>query len=162
MEIRFVDDRFVTLSKSPEMYAYFDLINRAQSVASFAHIESFYIRSHFVRMRHVTPKIAPGICKNLRYEVIDGPDGRASKLDIFDVFYEEWKALQNAEIHELPVSIKITYQDDFRNLFEVRCDLVFTPANFVRGRDSSGPTLEIRNQKIRKVAAALSPVNWTN
>lgn len=161
LEIKFVDDRFVSGSSSGGMYAYFDVINRAQSHAKSAYIEDFYIRSHFVRMRHVIPALAPGICKQLRYDVIDGPDGRDSKLDIFDVFHKEWESLHDAQIHELPVQIKVTYQDDFRNLFEIRCVLVFSPSNFLRGRDATGPVLEIKNPRTRRVASVITPIDWT-
>jgi len=161
IEVQFADDRGATPSKD---YAYFELINRGeQSEARLACIEDFHIGGHLVRFRKFAPPIPPfGHCANVYPFDINRPDGHLSDMDIFQVFYQEWDALHRMQLREFTVPIKVTYQDAARNLFEVRCELVFYPSEHLKHpeRPNGVKVIEIKNQKIRKVAAALSPVNW--
>ncbi len=53
-------------------------------------------------------------------------------MDIFQIFYQEWDALHRPQLREFTVPIKVTYQDGARNLFEVRCELVFFPSEHLK------------------------------
>lgn len=163
IEVEFADDRGATPSKD---YVYFELINRGQqSEARFACIEDFHIGGHLVRFRKFPPPIAPfGSCANICPFDINRPDGRLSDMDIFQIFYQEWESLHRPQLREFTVPIKLTYQDGARNLFEVRCDLVFFPTEHLKHPEQPNGVRVIvtRNQKLRKVATALNPINWSD
>jgi hypothetical protein len=165
IEIKFSDLRGVTGSSKPEEQSCFDLINRGKySPAKFVCIEDFNIGGYRVVFRHFPPPIAPfnnheSICPLY----INRPDGKLCITDIFAVFAAAFGDLHNHKLYEYPVPMKATYQDEGGNLFEVRCDLVFYPSEAgERAFGKKGNTvIETKNQKIRKVALASHPVDWS-
>jgi hypothetical protein len=165
IEIKFSDLRRKTMSSKPEEQGCFDLINRGkQSPASFAYIEDFSIGGYRVVFRSYPPSIPPfanheSICPLY----INRPDGTLCTTDIFAVFAAAFGELKNHKLYEYPVPIKARYQDDAGNLFEVRCDLVFYPSEAgdrALGK-TANPVIETKNQKIRKIAPASYPVDWS-
>jgi hypothetical protein len=165
LEIKIADLRGITMSDKPSEQACFDLINRGKrSEAKFVCIEDFYIGSYFVAFRDFPRPIKPfGEHQSISPFYINKPDGKLSNDTIFSVFLYAWSDLHNPQLYEFSVPIKVTYQDDARNLFEVRCDLVWYPsehANVSLGK-RTGAVIEIKNHKVRKVAAA-HPVNWSD
>ena len=150
LEVRFSDLRGKTMSK--DSYC-FDLINRGkQSPANFACIEDLRLGGYHIAFRNYPAPIGPfGIHDSIMPLYINNPDGNLSRLDIFAVFDEVFSRLKNPKLYELPIPMRATYQDDARNLFEVRCDLVYRP----------GEHIEVKNQKIRRVAAAIPQVDWS-
>lgn len=157
VDIQFVDDR--GHSASSELYYGFDLINRSDNgEAKFLCLESFRIGGHLVKFRKLKPLLKPGASYELYCE-IDAPDGRLCKLDIFDVFSQEYEALKNPDLYDYPILIHGFYQDGASNLFEVRCDLVFNYGNHVR--KLFGQAITTRNHKYRKVASAIHPIDWS-
>jgi hypothetical protein len=157
LELRFVDDRKVSMSKDD--YAYFEFINHGQSEARFACMEDFQIGGlgYRVKVLKTGYEIQPDHSSTAIYFEIQKADNQP-KLDIFDAFHEEWKALNKPQLDETKILIKLTYQDAVRNLFETRCELVFYPGAYFR----NGRALETRNHKFRRVAAAMSPINWSD
>jgi hypothetical protein len=163
LEIKFVDLRGKTMSEDKWC---FDLINHGkQSPARFTCIEDFYIDNYYVAFRNFPPPIkAFDNHDSITALYINNPDGSRSKKDIFSVLYEAWDARKNPKLYSYPVPIKATYQDDFRNLFEARCDLVFYPGEHINtafGKQLNGNVVEIKNLKLRKVGAVQLPINWT-
>ncbi|MGO9084171.1 MAG: hypothetical protein ACLQBK_03015 [Candidatus Sulfotelmatobacter sp.] len=162
LEIKFADLRGKTMSKDQVC---FDLINRGKrSSANFACIEDFYIGGYRVAFRNFPPPIRPfGNHDSITPVYINNPDGTLSEKDIFGVFYDAWGALKNPKLYDLPIPIKATYQDDARNLFEARCDLVYYPGEHINSaHGKSAKIIEVKNIKLRKVAAASAPVNWSD
>lgn len=165
LEIKVADLRGRTMSDDPKEQACFDLINRGkQSSARFACIEDFKIGEYLVAFRHFPQPIAPcGNHESIIPHYINKPDGTLCKNHIFTVFSAVCSDLKNPKLYEYVVQIKVTYQDDDRNLFETHCDLVFYPfenANRSLGRPT-GTVLETKNHKLRKVAPA-HLINWGN
>lgn len=165
LEIRVADLRGITMSDDPKEQACFDLINRGkQSSANFACIEDFNIGGYRVVFRHFPPPIPPlGNHESITPFYINKPDGKLSNHTIFTIFAAAWGDLHNPKLYEYSIPLRATYQDDFRNLFEVRCDLIFHPfehANRCIGQKGGPVVLETKNNTIRKVAARLSAVNW--
>lgn len=160
LEIRFVDDRFVSISKDD--YAYFEFINRGRSDAKFACMERFQIGGlgYGVKLTNSAYEIPPDHSSKTIYLEVEKPENQ-EKLDIFDAFYKEWEALKRPQLDSLKIQIKVTYQDAVRNLFETRCDLVFSPVAHFR-KNSADKVIEIKNHKFRKVAAAIPRINWEN
>ncbi len=161
IEIKFCDLRGKTVSKDR---ACFDLINRSKkSPANLACIDDFSIGGYRVAFRCYPPPISPGgNHDSIVPFYINDPTGKLSELDIFNVFYEAWNAIKNRKLYEFSIPIKATYQDDYRNLFEVRCELVFYPGEHLSGPFNGRDVIEIKNQRIRKVAIAVNHVNWEN
>ncbi len=165
IEIKFSDLRGKTGSSKPEEQACFDLINRGKhSPAKFVCIEDFNIGGYRVVFRTFPPSIAPfanheSICPLY----INRPDGKVCTSDIFAVFAAAFGDLKNHKLYEYPIPIKARYEDDAGNLFEVRCDLVFYPSE--AGERAFGKTgntvIETKNQKIRKIALASYPIDWS-
>lgn len=170
IEIKVADLRGVTGSTDPIRQACLDLINRGkQSPAMFVCIEDFKIGNYQVAFRGFPPPIPPYDNHDSAYPLyINNPDGTQCKLHIFTVFYTAWEELKNVKLYEYKVPIRATYQDDANNLFEVRCDLVFYPHEFmsrmrdyVYDHDGGGTVLEVKNRKIRKIASASRPIDWS-
>ncbi len=165
LEIKIADLRGKTGSSDPKEQACFDLINRGKhSPAKFACLEDFYIGGYYVAFRNFLPPIKPfGNHDSITPHYINKPDGTLCDKDIFTILFWAWDDLKNPKLYEYTIPIKATYQDEARNLFEVRCDLVFYPFEHTSHRmgQSSGTIIETKNHKIRKVAAVLTPVNWS-
>ncbi len=134
------------------------------SPAKFACIEDFYIGGHHVALRTFPPPIAPfGNYDSINNVCISNPDGKPSGKNIFSVFHDAWDALKNPNLYALPVPLRFSYQDDASNLFEGRCDLVYYPVEHgkrVLGKDAKA--IDVKNIKLRKVAAASTPVDWSD
>jgi len=164
LEIKVADLRGKTMSEKPTEQACFDLINRGKkSPANFACIEDFNIGGYHVAFRNFPPPIAPlGNHESVTPHYINKPDGRLCTNDIFTIFSAAWSDLKNPKLYEYVVQIKVTYQDDYRNLFEARCDLVFYPSENANRRlgQPAGPVLETKNHKLRKVAPSLARIDW--
>jgi len=160
LEVRFVDDRYVTMLKDD--YAYFEFINRGRSEAKFACMEHFQIGGLGYRVKFLKTdyEIPPDHSSKSIYLEIERAENQP-KLDIFDAFYREWEALNRPQLDELKIHIKVTYQDAVRNLFETRCELVFYPGAYVR-KTVGAKVIETRNHKFRKVAEAIPRINWEN
>jgi hypothetical protein len=160
LEIKFVDLRGQTISEE----WCFDLINRGKhSAAHFACIHDFYIGEHLVAFRNYPRAIRPfGNHDSIAPLYINDPNRKLSERDIFSVFWGAFEALKNPMLYELSVPIRATYQDDAQNLFETRCDLVFYPGEYLKAPHGmhSDKVIEIKNTKLRKVASALTPINW--
>jgi hypothetical protein len=169
IEIKIADLRGKTILKEPHEQACFDLINRGkQSPAMFFCIEDFQIGGYRVAFRNFPTPIAPFGNHDSVYPLyINNPDGSLCDQDMFTVFFYAWDDLHNRKKYEHTVPIRATYQDEARNLFEIRCDLVFYPQEHVNHQNpqltggTSSVILEAKNQKIRKVSAATTPVNWS-
>jgi hypothetical protein len=161
LELKFVDLRTQTGSNDQVC---FHLINHGKrSPAKFACIEDFKIGGYCVAFRSFPPPIAPfGNYDSIDNLYISNPDGKPCGKNIFSVFHDAWDALKNPNLYALPVPLTFTYQDDARNLFEARCDLVYYPVehgNRVLGKDAKA--IEVTNIKLRKVAAASTAVDWS-
>jgi hypothetical protein len=157
--IRLVDDRFVSMSKDD--YAYFEFVNGGQSDAMFACMERFQIGDLGYRVKPLKTGYAippDHSSKSIYFEIEKAAN--APKLDIFDAFYAEWDALKRPQLDHLKVILRATYQDGARNLFETRCELVFYPGAYFR-KIAGSKVIETRNHKIRRVAVAITPVDWT-
>jgi hypothetical protein len=175
IEIKVADLRGNTMSSEPIKQVCFDLINRGkQSRAVFACIEDFNIGNYRVAFREFPPPIPPFDNHDSIYPLyINDPKGTLCEWNIFTVFYTAWQELKNIKLYEYKVPIRATYQDDAKNLFEVRCDLVFYPSEFLSHMNtrttaigpittgSTGVILETKNQKIRKIAIASHPIDWS-
>jgi len=156
------------MSEKPMEQACFDLINRGKkSSVNFACIEDFKIGGYYVAFRHFPPPIASGgNHESVTPHYINKPDGKLCDKDVFTVFFYAWEELKNSKVYEYSIPIKATYQDEHRNLFEVRCDLVFYPQEHVNHQHPqltgyTGATiLETKNQKIRKVAPSIERIDW--
>jgi hypothetical protein len=174
IEIKVADLRGRTMSQEAKQQACFDLINRGkQAPATLACIEDFKVGNFQVAFRDFPPPIrAFGNHDSIYPAYINNADGTECKWHLFSIFYTAWQELNNPKLYEYAVSIKATYQDDARNLFEVRCDLVFYPHEFLShmgqrttaiGPITSGTTgviFETRNHKYRRVAPAVIPIDW--
>jgi hypothetical protein len=164
LEIKFVDLRE---ESTPDTWR-FDLINRGkQSLAKFACIEDVYVGSYRVAFRNCPPPIKPfGNHDSISPDSITPvfkTDREAVGADIFTAFYEAWGALKNPKLYEFSIPLKATYQDEARNLFETRCDLVFYPGEHIKtAHGHNAKVVEVKNGRIRKVAAALFPMDWSN
>lgn len=78
--------------------------------------------------------------------------------DLFGLFCRDYLALGDLTISEATKSVKATYQDSARNLFEVTCELIFDPsahAGVRIGNRGPSPVIRTRNHKFRKVARAI-------
>jgi hypothetical protein len=164
LEIKFNDLRGVTISSKPEEQACFDLINRGiQSNAKFVCIEDFHIGRYYLAFRNFPQPIGPhGQHASVSPLYVNEPDGTQSKKDIFHVFWEAWDAMKNPHQYDYSVPMRTTYQDDFRNLFEARCDLVFYPHEHLKSPQGqhSDKIIEVKNLKLRKVAPVTTRVDW--
>jgi hypothetical protein len=168
LEIKVADLRGRIVSKNSIEQACFDIINRGkQSRAQFVCIEDFNIGGYRVVFRSFPPPIAPfGNHESITPLYINKPDGKLCDKDIFTVLFYAWDDLKNPKLYEYVIPIKATYQDEGRNLFEVRCDLVFYPQEHVNQQNPGltgyrgGTILETKNHRIRKVAPAISAVAW--
>jgi len=164
LKIKFCDLRGNTMSRKSTEQACFDLINRGKhSRAQFVCIEDFYIGQYYVAFRTFPPAIPPfGQHESICPLYINEPDGKLSQKNIFDVFWDAYDSLKQPKLYELPIPVKTTYQDDSRNLFEARCDLVFYPNEHLKTPhgNHSDKVVEVKNLKLRKVAPATAPVDW--
>lgn len=162
LEIKFVD--LLSQTGSNDQVCFHLINNGRYSPAKFACIEDFYIGGHHVALRTFPPPIAPfGNYDSINNVCISNPDGKPSRKNIFSVFHDAWDALKNPNLYALPVPLRFTYQDDASNLFEGRCDLVYYPVEHgkrVLGKDAKA--IEVKNIKLRKVAAASTPVDWSD
>jgi len=164
LEIKVADLRGKTMSEKSTEQACFDLINRGKkSPAKFACIEDFYVGGYYVAFRNFPPEIRPlGNHDSIFPLYINKPDGKLCDQDIFTLLFWAWEELKNPKLYEYVLPIKATYQDDARDLFETRCELVFYPHEHLNHRlgQKSVTIIETRNQKIRRVAAAITPIDW--
>jgi hypothetical protein len=159
--LEFVDAR-MDGSDRRELQAYFSVVNRSDSEARNIILEPIEMHGRIVQFaRHRLA--APLLPKR---EVAFYPDVVTSdnksvtdrEKDLFHMFCLDYLDMGDSTICEAVKSVRATYQDSERNLFEVTCELVFDPSahGAVRvGNRGSTPVIHTRNHKFRKVARAL-------
>jgi hypothetical protein len=161
--IKFCDERSFTEKKEDETY--FSLENRGGSDALCVCLESLRLADEVVKFTIIGPSlsIAPQRSKNFTWVVTadKGPTIYKTfpKKDIVALLAQNWMALGDATIPELSLSLKATYQDERRNLFETSCELVFDPSAHFKvlraGQTGSIEVVSTRNPKFRKLAIAV-------
>ena len=134
---------------------YFTPVNRGQNSANSVCISPIRLRHHWVWFPEHAASLSINRSEPIHAKVggLDGKKGDSSNL--FDALFEEYKSYNDPKMHELPIELSATYQDDAKNLFETRCDLVFSPSGYTDRTTlgKAGSTvIQIRNHKYKKIA----------
>jgi hypothetical protein len=157
LEICFISDANVPPSTDRP---FFELVNRGSSIAKNACIERISLQEHaidFPNKSNIPPREHVNVYQNVESPGVHPPTG-----SITEALWMEFENCNNAKLHEFVVPIKVTYQDDVRNLFETRAELVLNPTAYRMAQQSrvfGRGIVDIRNQKAKKVASALR-VQW--
>lgn len=157
IEIEFRDERHAT-ALNQEDNAWFTPVNRGQGVANFVCFDPMQLRDCIVLFPTFGNRITTGRSDPIRPRVTgnDGSIGGASRF--LAALFDHYNAIGDPKLHEFTLPIVATYQDDFRNLFETRGELVFNPSAHVEattfGRRGD-KVIEVRNQNFRKIAAVI-------
>jgi hypothetical protein len=157
----FVDARWTTGSNKKEFEAYFSLVNRGSVEALCIILEPIKMGERIVQFtRHrIAAALLPKQAAYFYPDVVTKENGSVPEhlKDLFHLFCLDYLALKDSTICEATIVLTATYQDIQRNLFEVKCELVFDPgahANVRIGQRGPEPVITTRNYRFRKVAAA--------
>jgi hypothetical protein len=157
--IEFQDNRGPNVS--PETQPRFMLVNRGTyRNAKTVCLERIRLKQHWIAFPHVASSVAPYTSADT-YPRIEALDHKpADPEDFFDLLWKEYTSRHIPNLHELTLDLVATYQDDQRNLFETKCQLVFDPSAHEKTMHHSGQTgaiqvITLRNQKLRKIAVAI-------
>lgn len=158
----FTDARATTGSDKKENEAYFTLVNRGASEARNIVLEPLEMDGlivQFTRNRIAAP-LLPNRETYFYPDVVTKDNKSVTEIqkDLFGLFCRDYLALGDSTISEATKSVKATYQDSARNLFEVTCELIFDPsahADVRIGNRGTSPVIRTRNHKFRKVARAI-------
>jgi hypothetical protein len=132
-------------------------VNRGRmNAANFVCLQSIRLREHWISFPDYAYSLVIGRSENIRPK-ITRVDGAENDADLYQALFREYASFNDPKLHELPIQLIATYQDDYRNLFETRCELVFSPSDFadLRLGKLTGKIVEIRNPRFKRIAAAI-------
>jgi len=157
--IEFQDNRGP--NTSPETQPRFMLVNRGTyGNANTVCLERIRLRQHWIAFPQIPYSVAPYTSADTYPHIESLDHKRADPEDFFDLLWKEYESRRIPNLHELALDLVATYQDDRRNLFETKCQLVFDPSAHAKTRAHHGQVgaiqvVSIRNPKLRKISAAI-------
>ncbi|HTZ95578.1 MAG TPA: hypothetical protein VMB18_04210 [Terriglobales bacterium] len=155
--IVFQDDRGSVTGDTPENSL--DLVNRGGSTAKMVCVDDIVLKDYTITFPSFGYAIIPGNGCLLSPNILkaDGPDYVGNMVE---ALMREWFTYKDYNKHELAIPIFVTYQDEQRNLFETRCELVLHPGEEAKvkqhGLLPGMKVVETRNHQFRKLAALIT------
>jgi hypothetical protein len=121
--VEFLDERKDQLYKKTALV----LMNTGDREALDVQIESIHLRGQEIRFPHIAGVIASQSRERFDPQT-DGAWGKVNTALFVDALIKEWNSYNDVNMKELPVPVKVTYQNFSRTAkFETTCILVFNP-----------------------------------
>jgi hypothetical protein len=154
IEIEFRDERSHQGGK-----ASLTTVNRGSNAAKCIYLEPIRLKEHTVSFPTFSWYLPSLRSENLDV-VITRNDGQANamNMDFLGALHLEYRSFNDEKLHELIEPVIATYQDHVGNLFQTRCELVFSPSDYAESTwfgKRHLKAIEIRNQASKKIAAAI-------
>ena len=152
IHLELIDERAHYPGDHPNEMIWFTPVNRGGGDAKIVRLDDFRLPSgHTITCARSNYRIAPSRHGEIHFKIRKPNDDLEATLNLFDVLWREYEALHDPNLHDFRVPLKVSYQDDIRNLFLTSCDLVFDPRAFL---NKTSPIVRVENQSFRKVALA--------
>jgi hypothetical protein len=155
--IEFHDDRGSVSSGMAETSL--DLVNRGGRNAKWPCVEDIYLKEYVIYFSTTTGNlIVPGNGVVVEPGIHDNSKQPGYVQNMIQAFMREWFTYDDPNKYELSIPLSLTYQDDDKNLFETRCELVLYPGQEAKVKTHGVlpgiKVVDTRNHQFRKVAIA--------